>query len=100
MHAVVHGVFDVAENPCYQIEMRLPWRMHVEARLLNGMGDVRASERQVLQGTGIAAVLGRISEERAIVSGELAADVDGGPAWIAVYHVGTLEELESVLPLG
>ena len=91
MYAVVHGAFDVAENPFYQIEMRLPWRMHVETRLLNGMSDVGARERQVLQGTGIAAVLGRISEERAVFSGELAADVDGGRAWIAVYHASTLE---------
>jgi hypothetical protein len=31
-------------------EVGLPWIMHVEADLLDGVGDVEAGERQVLEG--------------------------------------------------
>jgi hypothetical protein len=42
----------------------LPWIMHVEANLLDDVGDVGAGERQVLEGPIEAPEVSRISNRR------------------------------------
>lgn len=51
--------------------------MHVEADLLNYVRDVRTREGQVLEGTGEAAMLCRISDGRASGSSKFRCRVDG-----------------------
>jgi hypothetical protein len=48
MQAHIEGALDVAKNPFDKIQMGLPRSVHIETRMLNGVSDVRASERQVL----------------------------------------------------
>jgi hypothetical protein len=45
LQAIVDGATKVPENPFDRIKMRLSWVVHVQADLLNGIGDVRAGER-------------------------------------------------------
>jgi hypothetical protein len=45
--------------------------MHVEADLLDGIGDVGAGEHQVLEGPSEAPELSWISNRRPILSGDL-----------------------------
>jgi hypothetical protein len=45
--------------------------MHVEAVLLDDVGDVGASERQVLEGPGEAPEVSRISNRRLRLGGDL-----------------------------
>jgi hypothetical protein len=53
----------------------LPWIMHVEADLLDGVGDVGAGERHVLEGLGEAPEVSQISNRRPGLSGSAI----GGP---------------------
>ena len=52
---------DVAEETLQCSKVRLPGIMHVKTDLLNGIGEIRPGEGQVLQGTGEAPVGSRIS---------------------------------------
>jgi hypothetical protein len=72
--------------------------MHVEAHLLDGIGDVRSSEDEVLQCPGKAPVAGRIGY-RGTDDGDLALRVHRGHAGLALGHASALEEVDSVLPL-
>jgi hypothetical protein len=45
--------------------------MHVEADLMDGVGEVRAGERQVLEGSGEAHEVSRISNRRPGLDGDL-----------------------------
>jgi hypothetical protein len=56
-------------------EVGLPWIMHVEADLLDGVGDVGAGERQVLEGPGEAPKVSQISNRRSGLSGDLGMHV-------------------------
>jgi hypothetical protein len=42
------------QNALHGSEARLPEIMHVEANLLDGIIDIRADERQVLEGSSVA----------------------------------------------
>jgi hypothetical protein len=73
--------------------------MHVKARLLNRVSNVWTCECQVLQSTGIAAILSGVIKESTFFSRQFASYVDQCTAWITVNHAGTLEKFDSVLPL-
>jgi len=51
-------------------EMSSPWRVHVEACLVDSIGDVWTHQCQVLQRHGDAAVERRISRRLAISDGQ------------------------------
>jgi hypothetical protein len=51
--------------------MGLPWIMHVEANLLDDVGDVGASERQVLEGPDETPEVSRINNRRSGLDGDL-----------------------------
>ena len=51
MKAVVQGTLDVAENTLDQGQVLVTGIMHVKTNLLDGVGDVRTCERQVLKST-------------------------------------------------
>jgi hypothetical protein len=47
--------------------MWLPWDMHMEAHLLDGVGDVGAGEDEVLKGPEETPIAGRIGQRRVAV---------------------------------
>jgi hypothetical protein len=94
----VDGATQVPQDALHRGEMRLPRVMHVEAHLLDGVGDVRPSEDEVLQGPNKASVASRIGD-RGARSGDLALRVHWGRAGLALSHASALEEVDSVLLL-
>jgi hypothetical protein len=73
--------------------------MHVETDLLDGVSDVRAGERQVLEGTGEAPEVSRISNGRPGLSGDLGLHVHQHQNWLAIHHASSLMNIESKLTL-
>jgi hypothetical protein len=54
--AVVEGAVEVAQNPLERSEMGLPWSVHMQAHLLDGVSDVGPRESEVLERAGEAPV--------------------------------------------
>jgi hypothetical protein len=73
--------------------------MHVEADLLDGVGDVGAGECQVLEGPGEAPEVSRISNRRPGLGGDLGLRVHRRRNWFAVHHASSLKDIESKLTL-
>lgn len=71
------GALDVAKNTLDQREMRLSGVMHEETHLLNGIGQIGASQRKILKSIGDTPVLRWISNRRALGGGQLGMSVDG-----------------------
>jgi len=51
---MIHSTLEISQNPLEHVDMRLARIMHVKAGLLDGIGDVRMSEREVLKSAGDA----------------------------------------------
>jgi len=79
--------------------MRLAGIMHEEAHLLNGVGDVGPSQREILQSSSKAAVLGSILHRSPIRSRELGTSVHRSRCRVTLGHASTLEQIHSVLVL-
>jgi hypothetical protein len=90
---------EVAKNPLESGEVRLPWGVHVKARLLNGVGDVGPIECQVLESAGEAPVGRRVGDQGSVVLEELRLSVDRRGAGLAVGHDSMLQDVEGVLAL-
>jgi hypothetical protein len=73
--------------------------MHVEADLLHGVLQLRASESQVLQATNNGAIVRRIRSPRSRGGGELGVRVDRSGRRRAIKHSSTLENILSILML-
>jgi hypothetical protein len=73
--------------------------MHVGADLLDGVGDVRAGECRVLEGTSEAPELSQISNRRPIIGEDLGLRVHHCGNRLVVHHVSALKDIESVLVL-
>jgi hypothetical protein len=95
----VHGPLEVPKNPLNQVKVRLARSMHIEARLLHGMSNIRARQCKVLKGAYKAAILGRVSNQRTIIGGELATSVNGSRTRVALKHAGSLKKVEGILAL-
>jgi hypothetical protein len=87
------------QNVFHGSEVGLPGVMHVEADLLDGVGDVRVGECQVLEGPSKAPELSWISNRRPRLSGDLGMCVHGRRNRLAVHHVSTLKDIKSKLAL-
>jgi hypothetical protein len=74
--------------------------MHVKAYLLNGVGDVRTCEGEILKCTSQAAILRTIWKQVTITCGELSLSVDRGRGRVTLSHTSTLQNISSVLLLG
>jgi hypothetical protein len=59
---MVEGVVEVSEYALRAHEMRLTGIMHVEAHLLDRVGDVRPGEGEVLESLGQARVANRVAD--------------------------------------
>jgi hypothetical protein len=73
--------------------------VHVEAHLLDRVGDIRSGEGEVLKSPDQAAVGGRVTDRGAPIGGDLDLSVDQHGAGLAVAHANTLEDIPSVLTL-
>ena len=87
------------KDPLSSHKMSFPGLMHMQADLLNSVGDVRPGEGQVLKGTSKAAVCCRISNSKASSSRDLSTSVNGGGAWLAVTHAVASKNIQGVLTL-
>jgi hypothetical protein len=75
------------------------WIMHVEADLLNGVGNVGAGERQVLEGPDEAPEVSQISNMRLGLDRDLGLRVHWHQNQLAVHHASSLKNIESKLTL-
>jgi hypothetical protein len=89
----------MAQSALHGGEVGLPWIMHVKADLLDGVCDVRAGERQVLEGSGEAPEVSRISNRRPGLSEDLGLRVHWRRNRLAVHHASSLKNIESKLTL-
>jgi hypothetical protein len=79
--------------------MGLPWGVHMEAHLLNDVGDVGPGESEVLERAYQAPVRRRVSDRGPIVLRELRMCVDWRGAGLAVGHASSLQNVDGVLAL-
>jgi hypothetical protein len=96
---VVEGALEVAEDPLRSPEMGLSWVVHVEAHLLDHVGDIGPGEGEVLRIPGQVAVGGRVTDGGAHVRGDLGMSVNRHGAGLAVAHANALVDIPSVLTL-
>jgi hypothetical protein len=71
----------------------------MKTNLLDGVGDVGAGERQVLEGRDEAPELSRISNRRPGSGGDLGLHVHGRWDRLVVHHASALKNIESELAL-
>jgi hypothetical protein len=89
----------VAENPLEGGEVGLPRGVHLQAHLLDGVGDVRPGEGEVLERADEAPIGRRLSDRGPVVPRELRLSVDGCRAGLAVGHASPLQDVDGVLAL-
>jgi hypothetical protein len=73
--------------------------MHMEADLLDDVGDVGASECQILECPNEAPELSWISNRRPGSGKNLVLRLHGHRDWPAVHHASALKDVESELAL-
>jgi hypothetical protein len=71
----------------------------MQAHLLDGVGDVRSGEGEVLKRAGQAPVGRRIGDRGSVVLWELRLSVDSRGAGLAVGHASPLQYVDGVLAL-
>jgi hypothetical protein len=76
----VEAVQDLLESS----EMGLPWGVHMEAHLLDGVGDVGSGEGEVLERVGQALVRRRVGDQGPVILREHCLSVDMRGAGLAV----------------
>lgn len=99
MHTEVKCPMNIAEKAFYEIEMRRAMCVHKKTSLLDGVREVRASDREALESTREAAIIHGVVEEVTIGGGKLGTRVDECAYGMAITHTCPLEKLKSVLPL-
>jgi hypothetical protein len=97
--AVVEGALEVPKDALRDREMGLTGVVHVEAHLLDRVGNVRPGEGEVLESPSQAAVGSRVADEGPHVGGDLDLSVDQRGAELAVAHASTLKDILSILAL-
>jgi hypothetical protein len=99
VEAKVQGASQIVYDALHRGEVRLPRIMHMKANLLDGIGDVGAGERQVLEGPGETPELSQISNRRPGSGGDLGLPVHGHQDQLVVHHASALKDVESKLTL-
>jgi hypothetical protein len=77
----------------------LPWIIHLKADLMHDIGEVRAGERQVLEGSGEAPEVSQLSIRRPRLSEDLGICIHQHQNRLAVHHASSLKNIESKLML-
>jgi hypothetical protein len=80
--------------------MRVARIMHVETDLLNGIGNVRASESDVLESSGYAAIVKGIRIWTTTSGSYFWFSVYGCGRRLAVSHTSPGENVKNILTLG
>jgi hypothetical protein len=80
-------------------EMGLTGVVHVEAYLLNHVGDARPSEDEVLESLDHAVVDSQVDDMGTHVGGDLGLSVDRCSVGLADTHATVLNDIPSVLAL-
>jgi hypothetical protein len=73
--------------------------VHVEAHLLDHVGNVRPDKGEVLESPSQVVVGSRVTDGAPHVGGDLGLSVDQRGAGLAVAHVSTLKDAPSILVL-
>ena len=100
MKASGHGALHIPQDTLEHRQMRLSRVVHEETHMLNSVGEIQMGQREVLESTYEAAVLGSILHWSAIRSGELSSSVHRCRYRVTLGHAGTLEQIHSILALG
>jgi hypothetical protein len=95
--AVVEGALEVPNDALCSREMRLTGVMHVEAHLLDRVGNVRPDEGEVLESPSQAVVASRAIDGGPHVRGDIGLSVERHGVRLAVAHANTLKDVLSVL---
>jgi hypothetical protein len=99
LEAEVGGAMDVPEYALDEHKTGLARIMHEEANLLDGIGQVRASECKVLQSAGDAAVKCGIGKGATILARDFGLGVYGSGNWLTLKHFGTIKNFKCILLL-
>jgi hypothetical protein len=94
----VKGATQVPHDPLHRGEVRFPRVVHVEAHLLDGVGDVRPGEDEVLKCPDSTSVASQI-EDQVVGHGDLALRIHRGRTGFTLGHASALKEVDGVLPL-
>ena len=97
--AEANNATDVAEETLQCSKVRLPGIMHVKTDLLNGIGEIRPGESEVLQSASQTPVGSRISHRITQISRQLRLSVDRSGAGLAISHPSPLQNIECILSL-
>jgi hypothetical protein len=87
------------QYPLESGKVGLPRSVHMQAHLLDGVGDVWPREGEVLEGASQAAVGRRVGNRRPVVLRELSLSVDRRGVGLAVRHASPLQDVDGVLAL-
>jgi hypothetical protein len=77
--------------------MGLPWGVHMDAHLLDDVGDVGPGVDEVLERACQAPVRRRFGDRGPVVLRELCLSVDRRGAGLAVEHASPLQNVDGVL---
>jgi hypothetical protein len=80
-------------------EVGLSWIVHVEADLLDGVGNVGPGERQVLESSSEAPEMSQISNRRPRLGEDLDLRIHQHQNWLTVHHACSLKNVKSKLML-
>jgi hypothetical protein len=96
---VVEGTLEVPEDALHNREMRLTRVVHVEAHLLDRVGNVRSGEGEVLESPSQVVVDSRVVDGCPHVRGDLGLSVDRRGAGLTATHVSMLKNVLSILAM-
>ena len=92
------SAMDVPEDALQSNEVRLPRIMHVEADLLDCVGNIWSAEGQILKGASKAPEICSILNRNTICT-ELRIAIDRSGTRLALSHAGTGKNVKHVLSL-
>jgi hypothetical protein len=94
--AVVEGALEVLKDVLSGHKMGI---MHVEAHLLDRIGDVRLGECEVLESHDQAAIGSWVANGCPHIGGDLGLSVNGRGAGLVAAHASTFKDVLSILSL-
>jgi hypothetical protein len=96
---VVEGALEVVEDALHNREMGFTGVGHVEAHLLDRVGDDRPGEGEVLESSDKAAVGSRVADRGTHVTGDHGLSVHQRGTRLTVAHASALNDILSILAL-
>jgi hypothetical protein len=97
--AVVEGALEVPKDALRGCEMGLMGVVHVEAHLLDRVGNVGPGEGEVLESSSQAVIGSRVADGGLHIGGDIGLSVNRCGAGLAVTHASTLKDVLSILAL-